>query len=85
MIEHCYLATHFNSVLGLAVLFNHSPEAIILVSSLIYLFLLLLLFLFFLFLLLAQPHHFVLLDGVTHLSCLSLSLILVVSKVQVDV
>ena len=84
MIVHCYLATHINSVLGLAVLLDHSPETIILVSCL-FLFLLLLLFLLFLFLLLALLHHFVLLDGVTHLSCLSLFLILAVIKVQVDV
>ena len=30
IIVHCYLATHINSVLSLAVLLNHSPEAIIL-------------------------------------------------------
>lgn len=79
-IVHCYLATHVNSVLGLAILFDHSPEAIVFCSCLF-----LFLFLFFLFLLLALPHHFVLLDGITHLGRLSLSLILVASKFQVDV
>ena len=80
MIVHYYLATHIKSVLGLAVLLDHSLEAIILGSCLF-----LFLFWFFLFLLLALPHHFVLLNGITHLGRLSLFLILVVSKAQIDV
>ena len=50
IIVHCYLATHINSVLSLAVLLNHSPEAIILAF---FPFLFWFWFSFFLFLLLA--------------------------------
>ena len=84
MIVHCYLATHVNFVLGLAILLNHSSIAIILGFFFLFFFFLFL-FLFFLLLLLALPHHFVLFDGVTHLDRLSLSLILVASNAQVDV
>ena len=83
MIVYCYLATHINSVLSLAILLKHSSEAIILVffiSLSLSLF-----FLLFFFLLLTLFFHFVLFAGVTYLSHLLLSLIQVISKIQVDV
>jgi hypothetical protein len=83
MIENCYLATHAHGVLRLAILLNYFIKAFILAFCLLFPFLLLFA-LFYHFIFVDAAYHFLFVDA-AYLSHLFFSLVLVVSKVSVDI